>query len=142
MAQYVESYQRFSGDPYAYALTVDSTPALIVPARPRHHLIFINPGDPTAGGGGSAVLTGGGGPITGGGGPLTGGGTGGGGAGSPIYICPALDVNGDPLIPAIFGAGCLPILAGTWVAVNFLNTQAWWAISTTDGSPFTVWEFL
>lgn len=180
MSQFVETYQRFSGDPRAYALIVNATPALIIPAQARRRILFINPGDPTGGGGGGGgsggvltggggvltggggpltvggsgstggsggsggVLTGGGGVITGGGGVLTGGGTGGtaSGSGATVYICPATDANGDPLIPAIFGPGCMPVPAGVTVEVEWLNTHAWWAVSTVDGSPFTVWEFL
>lgn len=68
-------------------------------------------------------------------------GTGGGGNAGTVYICPAVDAEGNALAATVGGAGTIPIAAGSSFEIPF-STQAFNACAATAGTNFTVWEFL
>ncbi len=60
-----------------------------------------------------------------------------------VYICPAIDGNGNPL--AAGGAGSLLLTPGQWIFLGSdSRSSAAWNAAAASGSnvPFAAWEFL
>jgi hypothetical protein len=59
-----------------------------------------------------------------------------------VYLCPAIDGNGNPL--AAGGAGSVILAPGQWISqgIESPSGSAWNAAAASGTAPFTVWEYL
>lgn len=108
---YGETNLKFPGNPIMWAATLGAGSIQVIPSRPRSKLYFFNPGGNPPGTGGI------------------------------VYVCPALDPNGNPVAASVGGAGSIPIPVGIGMWIEW-NTQAFNACASQAGTAFTIWEFL